>query len=330
MNDYGKAVLEQYELEVEHVKRGRGCLVCDTNDGIKKLQEYQGSKNHLEMEYQVLCYLKKQNLFDVDCYVKNKEGMLCATHPSQTTYVLKDWLEGEECNKNKVEDLTKAVSVLAYMHRLLREHTISRDVVTVSSPILHDYEKHLKEMKRIRQYIRNKNKRNEFETYLLDTSSESIQQAEDAIERMKQSTYMQMYEKAKEQVWICHGSYHYHNVIFTGANIMITNFEKCNVQVQLVDLYLFMRKALEKNSWDKEVGNKMLEAYDKVFPLTEEDLEVLGILFLYPEKYWKQMNFYYNRKKNWIPVQMLEKVQKIARQQEQIQRFICVGLNLHY
>ena len=31
----------QSQLEVEHVKRGRGCLVCDTNDGIKKLQEYQ-------------------------------------------------------------------------------------------------------------------------------------------------------------------------------------------------------------------------------------------------------------------------------------------------
>lgn len=329
MNDYGKAVLEQYELEVESVKRGRGSLICSTNDGLKKLQEYHGSKSHLEVEQQVLLSMKNQSEFLVDCYVRNKEGVLYSVHPSQTTYVLKDWIDGNECSRNNGEELAVTVAMLAKMHLLLRQDMLSQEIkdkITICPPLLSDYERHLKEMKRVRQYVRNKKKKNEFEKFLMDTCNEPIKQAEESLKQLKQSKYMEMYEQAKEKIWISHGSFHYHNVLFSGKQVMITNFEKCGVQVQLVDLYLFMRKVLEKNNWDKELGCRMLEAYDRVLPLSEEELQVLGILFSYPEKYWKQMNFYYNRKKNWIPQQMLEKLQKTARQQEQIQGFVRIGL----
>lgn len=329
MNDYGKAVLEQYELEIENMKRGRGSLICNTSEGLKKLKEYHGSKGHLEAEQEVLLHIQNQSEFLVDCYVRNKEGVLYSLHPSQATYVLKDWIDGRECSRSDQEELINSVGVLAQIHLLLRQNTICqkiKDKITVYQPLLSDYEKHLKEMKRVRQYVRKKKKKNEFENFLMDTCSEAIQQAEESLLRLKQSKYMEMYEQTKKNTWICHGSFHYHNVLFSGKQVMITNFEKCGVQVQLVDLYLFMRKVLEKNNWDRDLGCSMLEAYNKVLPLSDEELRVLGILFSYPEKYWKQMNFYYNRKKNWIPQQMLEKLQKTARQQEKIKEFLCVGL----
>ena len=43
-------------------------------------------------------------------------------------------------------------------------------------------------------------------------------------------------------------------------------------------------------------------------------MKVLHAMFLYPEKYWKQMNFYYNTNKVWIPDKNLEKLKKAAEQ----------------
>ncbi|MFR2947417.1 MAG: hypothetical protein ACLTL5_10780 [Oscillospiraceae bacterium] len=61
-----------------------------------------------------------------------------------------------------------------------------------------------------------------------------------------------------------------------------------------------MRKALEKHGWNQDLGMSMLESYERVLPWKEgADLPLLP--FLYPEKYWKQLNFYNNTNKAWIP-----------------------------
>ena len=34
MNDWGKSVLEQYDVEVRSTRKGRGALLCETNQGL--------------------------------------------------------------------------------------------------------------------------------------------------------------------------------------------------------------------------------------------------------------------------------------------------------
>ena len=58
-----------------------------------------------------------------------------------------------------------------------------------------------------------------------------------------------------------------------------------------------------------------MESYERVLPVSEVERQVLYYLFLYPEKYWKQLNFYYNAGKAWIPVRSIEKLQKLEEQQ---------------
>ena len=48
--------------------------------------------------------------------------------------------------------------------------------------------------------------------------------------------------------------------------------------------------------------------------------------FLYPEKFWKIVNFYYNNGKAFIPWKTAEKLENILRQEAQKQDFIKVVL----
>ena len=41
-----------------------------------------------------------------------------------------------------------------------------------------------------------------------------------------------------------------------------------------------------------------------------------------PEKYWKQLNFYYNANKAWVPAKSTEKIRKLEAQQEARESFI--------
>ena len=56
--------------------------------------------------------------------------------------------------------------------------------------------------------------------------------------------------------------------------------------------------------------------------LTEKDFLFLYLLFLYPEKFWKISNQYYNHRKSWIPPRTLEKLQKVLAQNEERHSFL--------
>ena len=102
----------------------------------------------------------------------------------------------------------------------------------------------------------------------------------------------------------------------------VTEFSRMHLGLQVEDLYHFLRKVMEKNDWDRALGRAMLEAYERVLPFGSLEKKCLYYLFLYPEKYWKQMNFYYNANKAWIPARNAEKLLGLKRQQEARMRFV--------
>ncbi len=53
-----------------------------------------------------------------------------------------------------------------------------------------------------------------------------------------------------------------------------------------------------------------------------KEMRCLYYMFLYPEKYWKQINFYYNANKAWIPARNIEKLRSLEEQQPVRNRFL--------
>ena len=115
-------------------------------------------------------------------------------------------------------------------------------------------------------------------------------------------------------VWT--GDLNQHHILLAEENEMaVIEFNRMHRGVQVEDLYHFTRKILEKHGWDLRLGMRLLETYDCILPLNAQERTYLYYLFLYPEKYWKQLNFYYNAGKAWIPVRSIEKLQKLEEQQ---------------
>lgn len=85
-----------------------------------------------------------------------------------------------------------------------------------------------------------------------------------------------------------------------GKATAVTNFDKWGFDVQMADLYQFMRKILEKQDWDISLGKSMIQAYEEIRPISKMEKENLKIRFAYPEKYWKLANYYYTHNKAWI------------------------------
>ena len=315
-------VLEQYELEVKSVSKGRESYICETDQGQKLLKEYRGSMERAEFLTGMLEHLKGQGML-VETVIRTKEGTPFAVAEDETKYALYDAWLGAECDTKSREDMLASVCRLAELHNAAESYKgeIPEFVRGNQNALLSLYEKHNRELNKVKNYIRAKKKKNEFEMLFFGQYGDFMQKAESVT---KQLSDMPMEEAL---VGFCHGDYNQHNVIFSKKGTAIVHFDSFSYQIRVSDLANFMRKMLEKNNWNTELGMDLIHAYDRVRKLSAGELQCLYLYMAYPEKFWKIANHYYNAHKAWISGRNIEKLDKLISQESSREQFLKLLFN---
>ena len=362
MDDRNQEVFRRYDIRVYTTYKARGAVVLETDKGLLLLKSFEGSVERVEFENAVKEFLIQKGYANVDLYLRNMDGELITEDFMGNKYVLKNWFVGEECNLKETSDVMNATTNLAIMHALMVDMPVEEGMKKNNlQPNLFDtFEKRNRELKRVRSYIKEKRQKNEFELCYLSNYEKFYNQGMMAIEILKNSDYLNLYQASIDQCQICHGNYTYHNVMMLRGNqpasayemrnknkfrlgedqeerlvaaelsndirlAASTNFDKAVIGLQIFDLYHFLRKVMEKNDWDVDYGCMLIEQYNEVKPLSKEELKLLYVLLLYPEKFWKITNFYYNSKKSWVPQRNIQKLFSLQEQYEAKETFLnCI------
>ena len=312
MYDYGLSVLEQYGLTASFSGRVRGALLCRTEKGPVILREFHGSEKKLSMQQQLLEKMKEQNCL-VDAYLRNREGVLVSRDKDSVPYTAQIWFEGRECDTRSENDILKSIRTLAQIHKIMQ---LPVEMDYAGRNLQEEYIRHNQEMKKIRRFIRKKGAVNSFEKDYLKSVEWFLQKGEEAAAMLETTDYKNLRQQSLQSGSICHGEYNQHNVLILKKGTAVTNFGHFRFDVQMADLYRFMRKILEKYNWDPQLGKDMLKEYDAVRRISPAERENLKIRFLYPEKYWKLANYYFSHNKAWISEKNVEKQRKIIEQKE--------------
>ena len=335
MNEKSLEVLKQYDFEVNRVLRGRGGMILNTDRGVKLFLECVKSDKYYERENDITRRVADSGFLWVDTYVQNSSGEILTPDEDGRRFYVKDWYEGKECNVRDLKDLCRAVQTLAQLHLVLLEiagelsgtsEEQNENDVKAQSPADIEagaetqlrlmYTRHMKELKLTGNYLKNKKKKSEFEQLAYKNIGSFFSEAEKAVQLLAGPQFQERLSYAKKTGELCHGSYNYHNIIFSNGNTAVTNFDKYKNECQISDLYQFMRKILEKYDWDIQTAYKMMEEYDKIKPVSDTERALLAALFAFPEKFWKVMNYYFNSNKAWIPPKTKEKLEKVVQQNE--------------
>ena len=325
VNDRAVSLFDNYEIEVKRTWKGRGAILCESDKGLLILKEYHGPMNKIYFQETLLKHIKESGCLHVESILRTKEDELIVYDQDRIPYIVKSYFEGKECNNREVEECKDAVRVLAKLHNCSDmsdwEELVSQPVFRIEK----EYEKHNKELKKVRRFLREKSQKTAFEIYLMEHYDYFFDIALQVTGEMHYYIYDGKTKKQDgfpEFSIVCHGDYQYHNIIRTADGMALINFEKCVRDNPVRDLYLFMRKLLEKNNWSLTLGDTLLCAYNEEKTLSENDYMQLYYRFAYPEKFWKIVNFYYNSGKAWIPGRNMEKLEKLLAQEKMKQEFL--------
>lgn len=296
--------------------------MCETNRGLVMLREFSGNENTLNKRARLLEYLHEQGVA-VDNYILSAEGEYIVKDEAENAYVLSNWFKARECDIKNVGELCLAVKELARVHKILK--TYPREAgqeFQIARNLLKEYDKHNRELKKIRNYLYSKRRKNDFEILCGARCQEYLEEGVEACNRLKSSGYEEQFLQAQGEGILSHGQYNYHNVYVNDNLCCLCGFEQTCQNIQIVDLYTFMRKIMEKYNYDMQLGYLLIDEYDRENTMDSEQLELLGIMFSYPEKFWKLLNYYFNSNKAWISSRNMEKLMLVIRQNNQRRTFL--------
>lgn len=315
MNDRAVSVLNNYEFQVLRTWKGRGSILCETDQGIRILKEYNGTADKLESLQRLLQMVKNNGFLGVEEIVRNKEGELLCSDTDHSTYYVKTYFEGHECNIKEDSERVYAIKTLASLHKSMTLPQLAAEKQLEKLPLLHEFEKRNRELKKVRRYLKEKGQKTEFELYLQKNYDSFFNKALEVTEELKSYPTNKWKEELLMEGTFCHGDYQHHNILIQGEIVNLINFEKYVLEEPIRDLYLFTRKLLEKNNWNIDLGKRLIDEYESERELSITEWIQLKFRFLYPEKFWKIVNFYFNNTKAFIPLRNKEKLEKILGQE---------------
>lgn len=331
MNDKAVNLLEQYDVEVLKTRKGRGAILCETSRGCLIFKEYTGNEERLAATDRLLMHLQTAGNVQAESIIPTMEGALYVKDYDGVKYILKTYKEGRECNIHDRAECLDSVRLLAQLHSCMEFErpedlpeflcSLEEGTTSIYSPAK-EYEKRNRELKKVRRYLKQRSQKTWFEIQLQQVFDEFLEQA------LTVTTEWEPYEKLREaqgepvKINYCHGDYQYHNLLKTDTGWFIINFEKCIPDDPVRDLYLYMRKLLEKSNWNVNLGRDLLAAYEEKRPLSAISRIDLYYRLAYPEKFRKIANFYFNSGKAWIPGRNLEKLEKLVEQEPQKQKLL--------
>lgn len=325
MRDNELTILEQYDIDVKSTRKVRDAVLCESRQGLFLIKELRFSEKRLRVLEQLGEHLRQRGCDNIDWILKTKEDELFSVSEEGTKYFLKKWFLGRECDIHREKDVLDATVNLAKIHLALRgfEGDESEGLyVTEAEDLREEYFRHNREMKKVRTFMRDKVDKGNFELTFLKHFDSMYATAGSALEHLNDSNYEELFSESKRNHTLVHGDYNYHNILMTYSGIATTNLEHVQSNVQVTDLYYFLRKVMEKNHWDTALGDKILNCYQKNIPFKTGELEYIAICLAYPEKFWKAANSYYRSRKVWLPAKNLEKLELVIKQTEEKRTFL--------
>lgn len=328
MNDRAVSLFEKYDLTIEKTRKGRGAIIAETDKGTFALVEYSGPTDNLAMEEMILRSIAERFDGPLDLILKTAEEELFCNDYEGKKYIVKKYVDGSECDVTNEYACIKAAGALAHLHKAMRgvdlpeNIPISEGYFDKPDQLHEDFDRRTAEIIRTRNFIRKSPRKEEFELAFLGAYERYLEQASVACSFLDESCQSALAEKQIRERMVIHGDCTQHNVLFAESGVAFINFEKMGPHLQMKDMYLLLRKVLEKNNWSYELGIRMLDAYEKELEIEKEEKYYLCARFLYPEKFWKIANGYLNRRKSVPARRQQEKLTAFEEKEEKRQLFL--------
>lgn len=295
MDELNPMVLSGFGLKLKGFNRIRGAYICNTDKGVKQLK-----KTDMKTENIIFVHNAKQHLYDndfknIDMFELSLDNLPYYIFDDET-YILSDYIEGTDVDLSK--NYIQIAREIAFMHKVSSGVKSFEEQKNLN--LINVFEKRISEMSRLKKRIMQLSSRSRLDVMILKNYEYYYDLTQRATEMLRNSDYEKALEKVYDYGEFCHGNCREENFIINKNDLYLVNFEDCENNLCIVDLVNVVRRCLKNTLCTEKDAFLMIEEYDKIKNLSQEEKKILMALFILPYKFLKVCNKYYNSRKNWV------------------------------
>ncbi|MFV0314595.1 MAG: hypothetical protein ACK5I7_05760 [Anaerotignum sp.] len=328
MEDVHEKILrEGYGLRFYSGTRTRTGLVCKTDKGLRELKKARERMGGIQYAHEVKECIYRNGFTDISRFYHTVDGQPCFAKDGNV-YVLEELLPTTPLEEDGKMPFVKGAEILGKMHRCAKglESTYSR---LEKERLPMQFAKRRVELAKVKRRIQRQGSYDAIDLLLVDNYDIYMEQTLKAEELLEKSQYHALVDKIEKEGAFCHRSFKGENLRQgEDSRIFVGGFEGCRSDIPLLDLAAYLKRYMKKTDGDKAGVIEMLAAYQKEKPLDEREMVLLQALTIYPEKFLRLINEYYNKRRTCVSPAMQERLAMAVEEESrarEIFRFIQEG-----
>jgi len=316
-----KKVLDKFGINITNITPFKeGYLISSMEDRFF-FRKTDSNLNRLLYINKAKKYLAGNGYFNMDKYLVTIDGDPYV-YINDALYVMTTIPKGRECNLLEKSDIRLASRGLAELHRASIGFDGGNGPETKTElyriPVY--FSKRLEELKKLKKFAKKGSR--EFDSIFLKYCDGFIGVGEKAIIMLGESEYKNLCKKTEEEGSFCHHDFAHSNIFVKDSDINIINFDYICPELGIYDLTNFLRRKLRKCNWDFEEGRFIIQEYMSVKNLSEEELRVMEVMLMFPQKMWRVCNRYYNSKRSFYEKGFIVQLKEVIDEIEPSRIFI--------
>jgi CotS family spore coat protein len=285
-NNEIKAVLEHYHIyPPEIVPRGK---VFKIYDGIKyyALKKVEMAPAKLLFFLSSMDYLWDQGFHTMSRLIKSSQGEMYVEEAG-SLFFLTEWVEGRYVNLAHPPELKKAVQLLADMH--LKGEGFHPLPGCIQRNDIGQWEKkwqrRMKDLEKMAVLC--KKETHTFDFIFRKTVQDALIQGSRALQLLASLGYKDYCRELEKKKPLCHRDFVYHNMIYSGAEIFLIDFEYCVQDSRVIDLARFIRTGWLRHPWEVGRSLEIVDLYNRYYPLSSIEYRLLEAVLMFPHDVWR-------------------------------------------
>lgn len=316
-----KHVAEQFGLNGQ-CNVVKDSAIVWTDSGYKCIKKIGYCVERLMFIHEVKEHLIKNGFYFVDRFLILSNNNLYVAY-NDGIYVLTEWINGRECNFSDLVNVKIASQRLAQLHYCSMGFSPSEGVIVRNElgklpTVLKRRSEELLKLKKIAR-----NRKNKFDHLYMQNADFFIERSINSLKIIDSYIYANLIEKAQRDKGICHKDYSYYNLVFNEQDeLYVTNFDYCCYEIKVYDLASFLRKVMNEHKWNVEIAINVIDWYNTVNKIDEDEMQVIFALMEFPQRFWRIVNRFYNSRRTCPETELYNKLVEIVSEKEYYMEFL--------
>lgn len=316
-----KVLYAGYGFKLLHTQRSRTGFICRTDKGYVELKKNNIGEGLLQFEAAAREYIYGNGFTRIGRYHTALDGRPFYYYDGNK-FVAEKYIPSSAVDFLEGSAWPGAAKALAEFHLASKGFSCQVSVSNIGRlPQL--YEKRSNELGKIKKWVASRSKLSKVDMIVKKYYDYYKDMAAKSLFLLEQAGYGQLMEQARAEQGLCHNAFKGENVRKNEyGEFYITGLYKCAYDYGIIDLAELVRRYLKGTEWNMSIIHEMIDSYNCLKPVSEQDIKLLCAILTYPYKFFKLCNEHYNKRRVYVSDAIIQNMERCINQKDRTEEVL--------